>query len=256
MPDTDPKPGESTEAPSHAAPTRPWLKDFLRPSKGQAIAAAVLFVTALMVTWTVRSQDPQPEFAQARQEDLVQLLDTVTSQNRALETELRELQSNRDELLSGADKAESAREDARRRLEQLQILAGTIPAHGPGIRIEISAEAGKITPELMLNAVDELRDAGAEVIEINDTLRIVVDTAFTVADDGALQADGQTLTLPLTLEIIGDPVTLEAGARFRGGLVSQVEGPRVGGTVQITQLDEVRIESVVEPRRNEFARPR
>ena len=256
MPEVDPKLDERADTPQRTASSRQWLKDFLRPSRGQAIAGVVLFVTALMVTWTVRSQDAQPEFAQARQEDLVQLLDTVTSQNRALETELRELQSNRDELLSGADKAQSAREDARRRLEQLQILAGTIPAQGPGIRIEISAEAGKLTPELMLNAVEELRDAGAEVIEINNQVRVVVDTAFTVADGGALKAGGQTLTLPLTLEIIGDPVTLEAGARFRGGLVSQVEGPRVGGTVKIAQLHEVRIDSVVEPRRYEFARPR
>lgn len=256
MPDARSASDESTEAPRRAAPARPWLKDFLRPSKGQAIAGVLLFVTALMVTWTVRSQDAQPEFAQARQEDLVQLLDTVTSQNRALEIELRELQSNRDELLSGADKAQSARDDARRRLEQLQILSGTIPAHGPGIRIEISADAEKVTPELMLNAVEELRDAGAEVIEINDTVRVVVDTAFTVAEDGTLQADGHALTPPLTIEVIGEPVTLEAGARFRGGLVSQVEGPRVGGNIQIAQLDEVRIDSVVEPRRNEFARPR
>lgn len=240
----------------HAAPKRPLLKDFFRPSKGQLIAAVVLFVTALLITWTVRSQDSQPEFAQARQEDLVQLLDTVSSQNRALESEVRELQSNRDALASGADRAESARTDANRRLEQLRILAGTVPAHGPGLRIRITADPGKITPELMLNAVEELRDAGAEVIEINDEVRVAVNTSFTATDDGRVQADGHTLSLPMTIEAIGDPGTLEAGARFRGGLVSEVEGSRVSGTVVTQQLDNIRVDSVVEPAEYKFARPR
>lgn len=257
MPNDAEEPEESgLQEARHAMPRRTLLREFFRPGKGQLIAGVVLFVTALLVTWTLRSQDSQPEFAQARQEELVQLLDTVTSQNRALEAELRELQSNRDELVSGADRAQTVRKDAERRLEQLQILSGTVAAHGPGVRITVTAPDGKLTPELMLNAIEELRDAGAEVIELNDDIRVVMSTAFTADEEGRLAVDGKPLRSPLVIEAIGDPSTLEAGARFRGGLVSEVEGARVGGNAIIEQLDDVQITSLAEPAENKFARPR
>ncbi len=235
---------------------RSLLRDLIRPSKGQLVAALILFVTGLGLTWTWRSQEAQPEFAQARQADLVQLLDTVTGQNRALEAELRSLQSTRDELAGGADQAESVREDAQRRLEQLQILAGTVPAHGPGVRLTVTDPEGKITAELMLNAIEELRDAGAEVIELNDSVRVVMNTAFTSDEQTRVIASGQALDPPYVIDAIGDPSTLEAGARFRGGLVNEVEGPRVGGGVTIEQLDDVRIDSVVAGVSPRFAKPR
>lgn len=240
------------EAPRH----RELLRAFLRPSKGQLIAGVALFVTALMVTWTLRSQAETPEFANARQADLIQLLDSVTAESRRLESELRELQATRDELLSGADRAEAARRDAERRLEQLEIIAGVVPATGPGVRITIHDPESNLTSELMLNAIEELRDAGAEVIELNDAVRVVMRTAITTDGEGRIVAGGVALDSPYVIEAIGDPVTLEAGARFRGGLVSEVEGARVGGSVTIEQLDSVEIETTVAPTDNEFVRPR
>lgn len=245
------------EGPRHGRPEPAQLiRDFFRPSKGQLVAALILFITALALTWTWRSQQRQPEFANARQADLVQLLDTVTSQNRALETELRDLQSTRDELLSGADKAETVRADTEQRLEQLRILAGTVPAHGPGVRLTLNDPQGKISAELLLNAVEELRDAGAEVIELDDEVRVVLETAFTTDDEGRILAGGKVLAPPYVIDVIGDPTTLESGARFRGGLVSEVEGARVQGSVIIEQSEDIRIDSVVPVRAPTFARPR
>ncbi len=83
--------------------------------------------------------------------------------------------------------------------------------------------------------MEELRDAGAEVIELNDTVRLVMRSWFSTDPSGRVTADGVALEEPYVIEAIGDPATLEAGARFRGGLVSEIEGERVGGRVQITQ---------------------
>ena len=44
--------------------------------------------------------------------------------------------------------------------------------------------------------------------------------------------------------MIGDPHSLEEAARFRGGIVSEITGPKIGGQVQIDQLDRVVIESL------------
>lgn len=247
-----------TSEPRRASPQRGrrLLRDFLRPGRGQFVAGIALFLTALIVVVTLRSQANQPEFANVRQADLIQLLDNVTAETRRLEDEVRSLEQAQSELLSGADRDEAARQEATRRLEQAQIVAGTVPASGPGVRLEIQDPGDRVSAELLLDAVEELRDAGAEVIELNDSVRLVMSSWFGTDDQGRLTADGVPLEEPYVIEAIGDPATLEAGARFRGGLVSEVEGERIGGRVRITQLDELSVETVVEPRENEFATPR
>ena len=264
MPDTEPTrppqttgPGPTDGARRAAEPRRTGImRDFFRPGRGQLVVGAALFLTAFIVVITLQSQASQPEFANVRQADLIQLLDNVTSETRRLEDQVRELESARSELQSGVDSDKAARQEAARRIEQAEILAGTVPATGPGIRIQISDPERAVTAALLLDAIEELRDAGAEVIELNDSVRVVMRTFFTTADDGGIVADGVTLTAPFTIEAIGDPATLEAGARFRGGLVSEIEGERVGGSVQITQLDQVSIDTTVEVVENQFARPR
>ncbi|HJE50704.1 MAG TPA: DUF881 domain-containing protein [Tessaracoccus flavescens] len=242
---------------AHSEPERRGLlKAFFRPSRGQFAIGIALFLTAFIVVITLKSQAAQPEFANVRQADLIQLLDNVTSETRRLETEVRELEQARTDLQSGADRQEAAREDAARRLDQARIIAGTVPVTGPGIQIRIDDPQGKVTPELLLDAVEELRDAGAEVIELNDSVRLVMDSWFGSAADGTILVGSQTISAPYLIEVIGDPATLEAGARFRGGLVSQIEGDRVGGQATITQSEALAIDSVVTVEESEFAKPR
>lgn len=238
-----------------AAPRRNVAADFLRPGRGQLVVALILLLTALLVVLTLRSQAAQPSYSNLRRTELIQLLDNLSAETRRLESDIRDLQTTRDELASGAEGAEAARAEANRRLDELQIIAGTVPVHGPGIRITIQDPEDKVSPELLLDALEELRDAGAEVIEINDLIRVTTSTWLGLDSAGRVIADQQVVTDPILFDVIGDPATLEAGARFRGGLVSEVEGARVGGSVTIEQMSRVDIDSVVVVRENEFARP-
>lgn len=244
-------------APRHARQLRgrTVLGDFLRPSRAQAIIAVVLFFTSLLVVMGVKASSSQSTFSTMRRADLIQMLDTLNAESRRLEGEIRELQSTKQRLESGADSAKVAEAEAAKRLSQLQILAGTVPAAGPGIRLVIIDPKGKVGPELVLDAVEEMRDAGAEVIEINDSVRVVASTWFARSANGGVVAGGVELTSPITIEVIGDPATLEAGARFRGGLVSEVQSEAIGGQVLITQLDDLRIDSLHEPTAFQFAEP-
>ncbi len=253
-PEEPPPPG--TEARRAATPKRNLVSEFFRPSRGQFVVGLALFLTALIVVMTIRAQAAQPEFSNVRQADLIQLLDNVTAETRRLEDQVSELEQARTELMTGADRDQAAREEAERRLEQARILAGTVPAVGPGVRIVIDDPEGRVTAELLLDAIEELRDAGAEVIELNDSVRLVMRSYFTMDDQGRVTADGTVLEAPFIIDAIGDPATLEAGARFRGGLVSEVEGDRVEGEVSIQQATTVQIASVVEPPEHQFARPR
>ena len=265
----DPKPRRAAEPPDEtpeaAQPTKPtelaetsgtsrlW-RSLSHPGRGQLIAAVILFVVGLGGVMQIRANSADDAYTNARREDLIQILDGLGAESRRLENEIAELQRTKANLESGADSQRVAEEEAQQRLSELSILAGTVPAKGPGIRMRISDPEQKVTASVLLDAVQEMRDAGAEVIEFNDQVRVVASTWLT-SDGTTVIVDGQRLTRPYTMEVIGDSHSLEEAAQFRGGLVSEISGPRIGGSVVIERLDEVEITSLHSPAENQYARP-
>jgi uncharacterized protein YlxW (UPF0749 family) len=246
--------GEATP-PSRARAVRHrvWTS-LVHPGRGQIIAAVILFVVGLGGVMQIRINTADDTYTNARREDLIQLLDGLGSESRRLESEIAELEQTRTSLQSGADTQRVAREEAEKRAEELSILAGTVPAEGPGIRMRIADPSGKVDADVLLDAVEEMRDAGAEVIEVNNTIRVVGSSWFG-RDGQGLVIDGKPVTRPITFEVIGDPHSLEEAARFRGGLVSEVTGPNIGGQVQIDQQDRVVVESLHAATENQYAQP-
>jgi uncharacterized protein YlxW (UPF0749 family) len=193
-------------------------------------------------------------YASARREDLIQLLDGLSAESRRLEGEIAQLEQTRSNLQSGADTQRVAREEAEKHFSELSILAGTAPAEGPGIRMRIADPKAAVDAGVLLDAVEEMRDAGAEVIEVNNTIRIVGSTWFG-SDASGLVIDGKPVSRPITFEVIGEPHSLEEAARFRGGIVSEITGPKIGGQVQIEPQSRVVIESLHAASENQYARP-
>jgi uncharacterized protein YlxW (UPF0749 family) len=228
---------------------------FLHPGKGQLIAAAILLLVGVAGVMQIKINTADATYSGARREDLIQLLDGLGAQSRRLEGEIAELEQTRNSLKSGADSGRTARDAVRKQVQDLSILAGTVPAEGLGIRMRISDPAGRVNAEVLLDAVEELRDAGAEVIEVNDTVRIVASSWFGQDGQGGLLIDGASVTRPITIEAIGDPHALEEAAQFRGGIVSEIEGPRIGGHVQIEKPNPVAIDSLHATNENQYARP-
>ena len=250
-----PSPGRDPGgAPRRSTGVRRLSASLVSPGRGQIIAAVILFVVGMGGVMQIRINTADDAYTSARREDLIQLLDGLGSESRRLESEIADLERTRAELQSGADTQRVARSEAQRRTEELGILAGTAPAEGPGIRMRIADPAGKVDADVLLDAVEEMRDAGAEVIEVNDSIRVVASTWFG-ADASGLVIDGRPVSRPITFEVIGDPHSLEEGARFRGGLVSEITGAGIGGQVQIDQLDRVVVESLHPARENQYAQP-
>lgn len=228
-------------------------RDIVRPSRSQLVVALILLLSGLAVTMQLAGNRDQ-RYTTLRQDELVAMLDDVTAESRRLESDVAELERTRQRLQSGADASAVARNEALRRLDALELLGGTAPASGPGIRVTITDRQGKLTPDILLNTIEELRDAGAEVMEIDDRIRLVT-TSWVTSADGVLTVDGTRLGGTITIEAIGAPGTLAEATRFRGGLVSTIEGERVGGTARVVEVDDLRIDSVITPQEPRFARP-
>ncbi len=217
--------------------------DLAHPARGQLIIALILCLCSFAVVAQVRSRADEDPFAGMRRADLVTMLDTLSTSSRQLDSELADLRDTQRQLQSGADSRQAAQKQAATRLSQLQVLEGTVPVQGPGITIRIQDPNAKVTSDMLLDAVEELRDAGAEAIALNGKVRVVANTWFASGADG-LVASGTTITRPITIQAIGDPHSLEEGARFRGGLVSQVESSQVGASVGIAQSARIVIDAV------------
>lgn len=159
-------------------------------------------------------QTRSDEFALLRQDDLVRLLDEITIRNDQLESEQAQLTLDRNDLRSGAD----AQAVAERNAEVQGILAGTVPVEGPGVDLLVR-EQGRVVPaSAWVNLVEELRNAGAEAIEI-DGVRVGASTWFSDVDGGVV-VDGVALTSPVTVLAIGDPQTIDVALQIPGGALA------------------------------------
>lgn len=250
------RPANQTEEAADATRSaRARLREsLLHPGRGQILAAIILFIVGVAGAMQIEINTADDTYASARREDLIQLLDGLSTESRRLEGEIAQLEQTRSNLQSGADTQRVAREEAEKHLTELSILAGTAPAEGHGIRMRIADPKAAVDAAVLLDAVEEMRDAGAEVIEVNNTIRVVASTWFG-SDPRGLVIDGKPVSRPITLEVIGEPHSLEEAARFRGGIVSEITGPKIGGQVQIDQEDRVVIESLHASRENQYARP-
>ena len=267
----DPPPADETEVaaaevseeePAAAPPAPPagvsqaWqrLRAGLRPSRGQAIVGAVLGLVAFLAVVQVRLNLADDGYANARREDLITILDGLGQSTRRLESEIADLQQRKGSLSSGADRAQNARAQAQEQIKVLGILAGTLPAQGPGVRITLTDPDGKVQASNLLDAIEELRDAGAEAIQINGKVRVVSSTAFIDNPPGVL-VDGTKVESPYVIEAIGDSHNLSEAANFPGGLVSEITGPQINGTADVQDVQTLRVTALHTPREHRYARP-
>ncbi|WP_116953259.1 DUF881 domain-containing protein, partial [Jiangella endophytica] len=146
-----------------AAPSgtkRLWNAVRQRPDVGQVLVALLVALLGFGAVLQVRSDDDDA-LANARRDDLVQILDGLRRQADRLDDHVGELESDRRDLVSGADTEAAALEQAEQRARTTGVLAGTIPATGPGIIMTISDPDHQVNAYTMLRAVNELRVAGA-----------------------------------------------------------------------------------------------
>jgi len=223
----------------------------------KAVAVALCGLLGLSLAAQLRRNEREGALAGARQEDLVRILDELDSRERRLQQEINELQERRRTLSSAAEGSQTVQEELERRAEDLGILAGTVAAEGTGLRLVFTPGERPLTADVILNAVEELRGAGAEAMQIGGRggrpVRIVASTAFLDTDDEHLMVGGRELTGPYTLLAIGDPETMRAALAIPGGVEDAVRD--AGGTVLIDAPDRVDVDATLSAASPEYAEP-
>nr|WP_276611088.1 DUF881 domain-containing protein [Kineococcus siccus] len=158
-------------------------------------------------------------------------------------------------MTAGSDSAEAAARAARSRADSYGLLAGTLPARGPGITATVTDPAGAVSAAQLLQTVQELRDAGAEALQIGAT-RVVASTAFldaAAAADGGVVVDGRLEQPPYVVRAVGDPPTMATALDIPGGVRETLR--QLGAQLAVTTSQDVAITALHAVSAPQYARP-
>ena len=218
-----------------------------------ALAMLLCFVLGVAIVTQVRQTKSGDALDTARPADLLVLLDSLRQREATLNTEVGELQNTLNSLQASGNTDQAAVEAAAARLAALSVLVGAVGATGPGVTVTIEDPGPGVSPESLLDVINELRAAGAEAIEVNDaqqSVRVGVDTWVTGAP-GSLNVDTRTLSPPYSILAIGDPPTLAAAMNIPGGAVDSIR--RVGARMSVQQANRLDVTTLRQPKPHQYA---
>jgi uncharacterized protein YlxW (UPF0749 family) len=250
-PSTGAQPVTAAPAPS-AGPSASsaWriLARSLRPraTRAQTLAGLLCGLLGFAVVVQVR-QTHDDGLSTLRQSELVGILDQTTRQADELEREADALERTRQQLLSGSTSSQAALDAAKDSAATQGILAGRLPAEGPGLLLTIADPERSVRARTLLNLLEELRNSGAEAIDLNG-LRLTASSYVVEVDDGIV-VDGTRIEGPYRWQVIGDPDTMANALEIPGGAFATVRND--GGRPTATRDELVEITStrtVPEPR--------
>ncbi|MFG2124961.1 DUF881 domain-containing protein [Streptomyces sp. NPDC048710] len=223
----------------------------LRVTRAQLIVALLLFGLGFGLAVQVASNsDSDSALRGARQEDLVRILDELDDRTQRLVDEKQGLEKQRQELQSSSDQAAEARRQTAEKERQLGILAGTVAAQGPGITMTIEDTKGTVKADMLLDAIQELRAAGAEAIQVNG-VRVVASSYFT--DSGkTVSVDGNKINAPYRFKVIGKPQDLEPALNIPGGVVQTLEKEQATATVE--RSSKIVVDALRQAKQPDYAR--
>lgn len=201
------------------------------------LAQATLFAVAMLIgllgVGQLNSQARPIEISRLSATELSTLIETLTARNRELRSGLADIREQLRQYEVSGPQGESALQVSREDLRRITAFGGLAPVDGQGIVMEVD---GKLDAIALNDLINELRNAGAEAIAVDD-IRI---TARSVAIEGprALELDGVEVGEQFTLRAIGSPDGLLGAMERPGGIISQLK-LFIKATIQIHQAEAV-----------------
>lgn len=179
---------------------------------------AVAVLIGVLLVGQLRSQARPIELSSLTAQELSVLVETLSARNVELadgladlieqirDYEIREAEGRSEVVLTAED------------LERIRAFGGLLGIEGQGLRLEVE---GSFDPTAINDLINELRNAGADAIAIDD-IRI---TARSVAELGtnAIEIDGQPIGRTFEIRAIGSPAGLRAAVERPGGILALLQ---------------------------------
>jgi uncharacterized protein YlxW (UPF0749 family) len=230
-----------------------WAALVSRPTRGQVIVALLCGLLGFGLVTQVHATSSTSGLGAARTDDLLGILSDLNSRGDRLRAEIDQLETSEQRLRSGTGQDSAALRAARDRAATLGILTGTLAAKGPGVILTVNDPRGQVNAAVLLDAVEELRDAGAEALQLSG-VRIVASTAITDAVGGGVDVGDRRVAGPYRLAAIGDAGTLAGALAIPGGVLDTVDR-RPGAHAVVTRSVHVTITALQPLQEPRYARP-
>jgi uncharacterized protein YlxW (UPF0749 family) len=200
----------------------------IRDPRSQLALTAVAFILGLLVVVQLRTQGGGSELQALSSQDLTSLVANLNTQNDRLRSEISTLHNQQDELRADHNTGATSVNQIQADLARIRAWSGLDPVAGRGVIITISGaiEAGEVA-----DLLNELRNAGAEAITIDD-IRVVARTTIS-GPPGSLDLDGFVVPDPFTIRAIGKPETLVGSLTRVGGIIAQLAATDPSATVDV-----------------------
>ena len=216
----------------------------------------VLLVTGLVGFLLVSQMRGTERFRQRLQAeseaDLTRILASLSTEADALRDEISTLELQLLTLQNSSQQQESAAGAAEEQTRNLQVLAGTVPVTGPGLIVTIQDPRGAVGFDTLIDIVQELRDAGAEAVAVNDQ-RVGATSSFGERE-GGVTLDGTVLVAPYRVAVIGPASTLAGGLEIPGGGLDTLAALR-GVSTGVQRSDSLQIPALAKPPVFRVAKP-
>ncbi|HEX4898818.1 MAG TPA: DUF881 domain-containing protein [Candidatus Limnocylindrales bacterium] len=207
----------------------------IRPRQRWTITLVAAILGVLVVA-QLRSQAANPGLSNLSAQELTLVITNLSTRNEGLRAEVAALERRVASLTDAHDRGESALGELRADLAALEAWAGLTPVIGQGVSIRVSGQIGGEGIEDLLN---ELRNAGAEAIAVED-VRVVPGTVV-YGEPGALSVENTALADGFEIRAIGSPQILTGTLTRGGGVIAQLEATSEDVTISVTPLDAVSI---------------
>ena len=192
----------------------------LRTNSGAIWAAIIAVFLGFLAVTQVRSQEVYSRSLNLETpSSLTTLIANLSETNNELRNEIFDL---RRDVLAARDSVANGKgtlTEAQRQLLRLRVFSAQSAVSGPGISIRID---GAFDERALSDLVNELRNAGAEAISVNE-MRVGPKSYFTGTADQAIAVDGRPLRGPWTVRAIGAPDVVYVAMTRIGGIIGQFE---------------------------------
>lgn len=199
---------------------------------------------------------------QARTEQLQQNLTEQKNQNAELNRQVQDLKKTVDDYRAQAGKSGDVNRALNDQLNRAEILAGMEDVQGKGVVVTMddstaAIKAGQdqsayvIHDTDVLQVLNELRDAGAEALSLNDE-RILATTEVRCAGN-VVSVNNTRYSTPFVIRAVGNPDKLKSAILMRNG-IADVLG-QWGITVSVSTSDSVLIKAYSGTPKMDYAKP-
>ena len=209
--------------------------------RNQLSLAIVAFLLGGLIVVQLRSQEAGNGLDQLTPTELTVLVGNLNTRNDQLRAEIATTQAELSALQASDARGDTSVGQLQSDLAKVRAWTGLDPVNGPGVRITVT---GGIDAPSVQALVNELRNAGAEAIAVND-LRVEPNSVVN-GPAGGLLIGSTALGDPFQVSAIGNPETLTGSLTRAGGIVAQLAATAPSAQLIVTPIDTLLLPATTE----------